>query len=113
MEYLDLAFALKLATTALVVLLATLAAERAGPFVGALIVALPISAGPAYVIVAMEHDAAFVAASAHASLTLNAAMGPFVVAAAAANRYRRRERRGWIPRDARRGLAWLPPRPAG
>lgn len=83
MDSIGIDFAAKLAAAAAVVLLATLVAERAGPFLGAVIVALPISAGPAYVIVAMEQDAAFVARSAEASLALNAAMGPFLLAAAA------------------------------
>lgn len=82
MEFLDLSFVVKLAATAGVVLLATFVAERAGAFVGATIAALPISAGPAYIFLALEHDAGFIAESARASLSLNAMMGPFLVAAA-------------------------------
>lgn len=50
--------------TALVVVLACLAVERSGPVVGGLIATLPINAGPGFVFLAMEHDAAFIADSA-------------------------------------------------
>ena len=72
-----LALATKMCVTAAFVVFATLAAERAGPLVGALVVTLPISAGPAYVFVALDHDADFIAASALASLTINVANGIF------------------------------------
>jgi hypothetical protein len=42
--------------------------ERVGPFLGAMISTLPISAGPARVFVAMDHDAAFLEASARMGL---------------------------------------------
>ncbi len=82
MEFLDLAFAVKLAATAAVVLLATLIAERAGAFIGAMIAALPISAGPAFLFLAMEHGPAFLAKSALMALALNAAVAPFLLVAA-------------------------------
>lgn len=82
MEGIGLDFILKLAATAAVVLLATLFVERAGAFLAAVVIALPISAGPAYVIVAIEQDAAFIARSAEASLVLNIFMGPFLIVAA-------------------------------
>lgn len=47
------------AATAFVVVGATVAAEVAGPFWGGLIVSLPVAAGPAYVMLALQHDAAF------------------------------------------------------
>lgn len=68
-----LSLGLKLAAAALVVISAALLVERSGPFLGAMIVSLPISAGPAYVFLAMEHPSEFVAASALASLVTNAA----------------------------------------
>ena len=43
-----LALLLKMAVTALFVIAASYAAERAGPVVGAMIATLPIAAGPAY-----------------------------------------------------------------
>ena len=82
MDVIDIGFAAKLASTAMVVLLATLIAERAGAFIGAMIVALPISAGPAYLFLALDHDAAFIAESARVSLGVNALVPPFLLIAA-------------------------------
>lgn len=67
------AIALKMAIAASVVIGATVAAERAGPLIGALIATLPVSAGPSYFFLAFEQDAAFIAQSALGSLLLNAA----------------------------------------
>jgi hypothetical protein len=41
--------------------------------IGALVATLPISAGPSYVFLALDHDAAFIAEGALASLPINAA----------------------------------------
>ncbi len=49
--------------------LASMVAERSGPLIGALVATLPVSAGPVYVFLALDHDAAFIAQSALASLT--------------------------------------------
>ena len=72
----DLHFALilivKMAVTAAFVVSATITAERAGPLVGGLVATLPLGAGPAYVFLAMDHDTAFIAQSALASLAINA-----------------------------------------
>jgi len=76
----ELAFVLKIAATVAVVLGAALAAERTGPFIGALIACLPISAGPGYVLLAMQSDDAFIAASALASTAAIAATGMFLIA---------------------------------
>jgi hypothetical protein len=67
-----LALATKLAVTAGFVVFATWTAERAGPLIGAMVVTLPVSAGPSYVFLALDHDARFIAASALASLISNA-----------------------------------------
>jgi hypothetical protein len=67
------ALAIKMTVTALFVTVATVIAERLGPTVGALVATLPVSAGPVYVFLALDHDAAFISASAVASLALNAA----------------------------------------
>lgn len=75
-----LEFAIRLIVTAALVVSATLAAERAGPLVGALIATLPISAGPAYVFVALEHDPSFIAEAALVSLAANAATLCFCLA---------------------------------
>ena len=59
-----LELAMKMAATAAVVVVACLLVERAGPLVGGLIATMPISAGPGFFFLAMEHDAAFIGASA-------------------------------------------------
>src|SRR6202167_2713006 len=60
--------ALKMALTAFIVVIVSVTVERSGPFIGALIAALPTAAGAAYVILAIEHPPAFVAASAVGSM---------------------------------------------
>jgi hypothetical protein len=79
-----LALALKMAVTAGFVVVATATAERAGALVGALVATLPIAAGPAYVVIALDHDAPFIAASALASLAINAVTAIFALVFAAA-----------------------------
>jgi hypothetical protein len=73
----ELAFALtlllRMAVTAAFVVTASIITERSGPVVGALVATLPISAGPSYVFLALDHDAAFIAQGALASLPINAA----------------------------------------
>jgi hypothetical protein len=73
----DLAFiltlALRMAVTAAFVVTASIITERSGPVIGALIATLPVSAGPSYVFLALDHDAAFIAQGALASLPVNAA----------------------------------------
>lgn len=66
-------------TTAALVVSASVAAEALGPFWGALIAALPVSAGPAYVFLAMRHGPDFIAASALASFAANASTGLFLI----------------------------------
>ena len=73
----DLAFILtlapRMAVTAAFVVSASIITERSGPVIGALVATLPISAGPSYVFLALDHDAAFIAEGALASLPINAA----------------------------------------
>ncbi|HTC09050.1 MAG TPA: hypothetical protein VK726_09755 [Acetobacteraceae bacterium] len=64
---------LRAITSALIVVLASVIAEAAGPFWGGLIISLPIAAGPAYVMLSLQHDAAFIADGALSSLAANAA----------------------------------------
>src|SRR5262245_12393796 len=73
-----LALTTKMAITALFVSVATIIAERLGAAVGALVATLPVSAGPVYVFLALDHDATFISASAVVSLALNAATAVFV-----------------------------------
>jgi len=68
--------------SATVVVAATVAAEASGPFWGGLIVSLPIGAGPAYAMLALQHDAGFIAASALGSFAVNAATFVFLAAIA-------------------------------
>ena len=69
--------ALKMVLTAAVVVVTSLAVERSGPFVGALIGALPTAAGAAYVILALEQPPSFIAASAVGTIAVNAAVAIF------------------------------------
>ena len=64
---------LRMAVAATFVVTASIITERSGPVIGALVATLPISAGPSYVFLALDHDAAFVAQGALASLPVNAA----------------------------------------
>jgi hypothetical protein len=68
-----LTLALRMAITAAFVVSASVITERSGPVIGALVATLPISAGPSYVFLALDHDAAFIAEGALASLPVNAA----------------------------------------
>src|ERR1700749_3950585 len=68
-----LTLALRMAITAAFVVSASVITERAGPVIGALVATLPISAGPSYVFLALDHDASFIAEGALASLPINAA----------------------------------------
>jgi hypothetical protein len=68
-----LTLVLRMAITAAFVVTASIITERSGPVIGALIATLPISAGPSYVFLALDHDAAFIAEGALASLPINAA----------------------------------------
>lgn len=63
----------RMAITAAFVVTASIVTERSGPVIGALVATLPISAGPSYVFLALDHDAAFIAQGALASLPVNAA----------------------------------------
>ncbi len=72
--------AIKMAVAACFVITATVAAERAGPAIGALIATLPVSAGPAYVFLALDHDPQFISQAALASLALNGSTAIYAVA---------------------------------
>jgi hypothetical protein len=68
-----LILALRMAVAAAFVVTASIITERSGPAIGALVATLPISAGPSYVFLALDHDASFIAEGALASLPINAA----------------------------------------
>ena len=69
--YFALTLVVKMAVTAAFLLAATITAERAGPLIGGLVATLPISAGPVYIFLALDHDAQFIAQSALGSLVTN------------------------------------------
>src|SRR5690349_9704802 len=73
----DLAYILvlvfRMIVAAAFVVSASFITEHSGPAIGALVATLPISAGPSYVFLALDHDAAFIAEGALASLPINAA----------------------------------------
>lgn len=73
----DLSFwallAVKMLIAAAIVVTASKIVERSGPFLGAMITTLPISAGPAFAFLAADHGAAFIAESALAGLPVTAA----------------------------------------
>jgi hypothetical protein len=75
-----LALGVKAASTALVVVAASAVAERSGPRWGGLVACFPVSAGPAYVLLALEQDAAFVASSALSSFACGVATWAFLTA---------------------------------
>lgn len=61
----------KMISTAAIVVTASWIAERTGPLLAALIATLPISAGPVYVFLAIEHGDAFIAQAALGSMAAN------------------------------------------
>jgi hypothetical protein len=81
-----LLLAAKTAAAAAIVVAASRATERAGPLLGAMIATLPVSAGPVYVFLAMDHGAAFISESARMSVAGTAALAAFVAAHAFATR---------------------------
>lgn len=78
--------AAKIAAAVIVVAAASRATERAGPFLGAMIATIPVSTGPIYVFLAIDHGAAFVSESARMSVAATAAIAAFVAAHALATR---------------------------
>jgi hypothetical protein len=68
-----LSLALRMAIAAAFVVAASIITERSGPAIGALVATLPVSAGPSYIFLAIDHTDAFIAQGALASLPMNAA----------------------------------------
>lgn len=71
--------AVKVAIAASVVVTASVIAEKSGPFIGGLILALPVSVGPAYALLALQAEPAFIAQSGAGSLASNVMVGAFVM----------------------------------
>ena len=74
---------LKIVMTAGIVVVASVVVERSGPFIGALIAALPTAGGAALIILAFEHPPAFIAASAVGSMVAIVVSAPFALTYAA------------------------------
>jgi hypothetical protein len=75
-----LTLVIKMGASAAIVVAASVLVERSGPLVGAMIATLPISAGPSFAYLALEHGPEFVSQSALASLPATAATGIFILA---------------------------------
>src|SRR5260221_9006492 len=73
------ALVLKVAMTATIVVVVSVAAERSGPFIAALLAGLPAAASATSIILAVEHPPAFVAAAAIGSMAANAAVAIFAL----------------------------------
>jgi hypothetical protein len=74
-----LSLAAKMMASGILVMAVAVIVERTGPFAGAMVATLPLSAGPAYVFIGLDHGPEFVAQSALTSLAVNAAVAPFIV----------------------------------
>jgi hypothetical protein len=94
--------ALKMALTAAIVVSASVAVERSGPFIGALIATLPTAAGAAYIVLAMEHPPAFIAESAIGTVAGNAVVAIFALSYAMLA-----QRRGVVTSIAIAALVWF------
>ncbi len=79
MEAFWVTLALRVVVTAAIVIAAALAAERAGPLWGGLIATLPVSAGPAFVMLSMQQDSVFIAQAALGGIAANPATVAFGV----------------------------------
>lgn len=99
---LALSLVIKMAFAACFVVAASLAAERSGIIVGAMVAALPVSAAPAYVLLAIDHGGAFIAASAVTSLVANALMTIYCAAYVLAA-----QRHGLLASIATAAAAWV------
>lgn len=75
--------ALKIAITVSITVAASVVVERSGPFIGALIAALPTAGGAALIILAMEHTPAFIAQSMIGSMVVTAVCALFTLSYAA------------------------------
>ena len=62
--------ALRMVLVALFVILVAVIAERLGPFLGAMVASLPLYTGPVYLMLALEHDAAYIEAATVSSVAI-------------------------------------------
>lgn len=61
---------LRMMLVALFVVVVALVAERLGPFLGAMVASLPLYTGPVYLLLSLEHDASYIAASTVTSVAI-------------------------------------------
>jgi hypothetical protein len=85
-----IALGAKMMVTAAIVVAVCRVVERAGLLVGAMLATLPVSAGPAYVFLALEHGGPFIAAGTPASLSSIGGTAAFVTVYGALMRQRSR-----------------------
>jgi len=71
---------LKMATAATIVVSASIIAERSRPFIAAMVATLPVSAGPAFAFLALEHDGAFMQVTLTAAMVTNVATAAYSLA---------------------------------
>jgi len=64
------ALALRMMLVALFVVVVALVAERLGPFLGAMVASLPLFTGPVYLLLALEHEPAYIAAATVTSVAI-------------------------------------------
>lgn len=84
----DAALLLRMALVALFVMLVALIAERLGPFLGGMLASLPLFTGPLYLMLALEHDDAYMKAATLGSIAICGATPVFVLAYCLAARRR-------------------------
>jgi hypothetical protein len=77
----------RMLVVAAIVVSVSLVVARSGPVVGAMLATLPISTGPAYVFLALDHGADFIVRSTVASIIAVGATGVFLVAHILAARF--------------------------
>ena len=65
--------------TAAIVVTASVIVEHAGPLVGALVVTLPVTLGPAFLFILIDHDVGYATASAITGLAVNSVSGLFML----------------------------------
>lgn len=70
---------LRMALVALLVVLVARVAEAIGPFLGGMIASLPIYTGPIYVLLGLEHDAAYMEQATIASVAICGATAVFIL----------------------------------
>ncbi|MDX2155426.1 MAG: hypothetical protein SFW09_02865 [Hyphomicrobiaceae bacterium] len=70
---------MRMGIVAMLVVTIALVAERLGPFLGAMVASLPLNTGPIYVLLALEHDAAYFARMTVPSAAICGAIPVFVL----------------------------------